>query len=161
MESVRKDVECAFGVLKGRFRCLKLPIQLHDKDVIDDMFFTCVGLHNMLHLYDGRDQWEKGMCWEGADGEHQDEQDPHWKRPQVWRYDGVWALANPERDDSFLGSFQFGVDGISMGDEHLLSAHELAQLHHEGGAAFMQLQEKLVKNFKIRTEQGSIGWLRS
>ena len=77
------------------------------------------------------------------------------------RYDGVWALANPERDDSFLGSFQFGVDGISMGDEHLLSAHELAQLHHEGGAAFMQLQEKLVKNFKIRTEQGSIGWLRS
>ena len=24
-ESVRKDVECAFGRLKGRFRCLKLP----------------------------------------------------------------------------------------------------------------------------------------
>jgi hypothetical protein len=26
LESVRKGVECLFGVLKGRFRCLKLPI---------------------------------------------------------------------------------------------------------------------------------------
>ena len=61
MESVRKDVECAFGVLKGRFRFLKLPIQFHDKEVIDDMFLTCVGLHNMLHLWDGRGEWEMGV----------------------------------------------------------------------------------------------------
>lgn len=26
VESVRKDVECVFGILKGRFRCSKLPI---------------------------------------------------------------------------------------------------------------------------------------
>ena len=38
VESVRKDVECTFGILKGRFRCLKLPILYHDKKRIDD---TC------------------------------------------------------------------------------------------------------------------------
>ena len=32
MESVRKDVECTFGILKRRFRCLKLPVQWHHKD---------------------------------------------------------------------------------------------------------------------------------
>ena len=34
-------------ILKGRFRCLKLPIYLHDKPTIDSMFFTCCILHNI------------------------------------------------------------------------------------------------------------------
>ncbi len=162
MESVRKDVECAFGVLKGRFRCLKLPIQLHSKDVIDDMFYTCVGLHNMLHMFDGRDRWEMGMDWEGADGNHQDEkEDEHWKGPRVRRRDGDWELVHPERDDTRLGSFYFGVDDITSGDEHLLSANELAQLYYEVGAPYAQLQEKLVQNFRFRAGAASVGWLRS
>jgi hypothetical protein len=160
MESVRKDVECAFGVLKGRFRCLKLPIQLHDKETIDDMFFTCVGLHNMLHLWDGRGEWEKGMSWEGVDGDHEDEEDPHWKRPRVRRHDGVWELCHAERDDSRLGSFEFGVNALAVGEEHL-SPLQLAMLYHENSAAFTALQQKLVANYRIRKEQGSVEWLRS
>ena len=31
LETVRKDVECTFGILKGRFRCLKLPVFYHSK----------------------------------------------------------------------------------------------------------------------------------
>ena len=62
VESVRKDVECTFGILKGRFRCLKLPIYNHDKDTVDDMFFTCCILHNMLLTEDGYDKrWEENM----------------------------------------------------------------------------------------------------
>ena len=60
MESVRKDIEDIFGVLKGRFRVLKLPILLHKKEQVDKMVFTCVGFHNMLHLWDERDKWEAG-----------------------------------------------------------------------------------------------------
>ena len=60
MESVRKDIEDIFGVLKGRFRVLKLPILLHKKEQIDNMVFTCIGLHNMLHVWDKRDEWEAG-----------------------------------------------------------------------------------------------------
>ena len=41
LESVRKDVECFFGILKGRFRILKLPILYSDKEDIENVFFAC------------------------------------------------------------------------------------------------------------------------
>ena len=41
MESVRKDIECFFG----RF---KTPLTFHDKGDIDNAFFTCVALQNIL-----------------------------------------------------------------------------------------------------------------
>ena len=65
MESVRKDIECMFGVLKGRFRIFKTPCMFHKKDDIDNLFFTCVGLHNMLHAWDRRNEWECGVKWGG------------------------------------------------------------------------------------------------
>ncbi|CAN0329295.1 unnamed protein product, partial [Ascophyllum nodosum] len=55
LESVRKDVECFFGILKGRFRVLKLRIGYHSQERIDNIFFTCCILHNMLHTFDGMD----------------------------------------------------------------------------------------------------------
>lgn len=59
MESLRKDIECAFGILKARWRILKLPIPFHYKNngpydpaysshLVDDVVLTCVGLHNWL-----------------------------------------------------------------------------------------------------------------
>ena len=54
LESVRKDVECTFGILKTRFRILKNTIRLQTKELIDNVFFTCCILHNML-VED--DQW--------------------------------------------------------------------------------------------------------
>ena len=53
MESARKDVECAFGILKRWFLFLKNPIELHSPERIEDAFFTCAVLHNWLHDYDG------------------------------------------------------------------------------------------------------------
>lgn len=70
MESVRKDVECFFGILKGRFRILKLPILYRDKKAIDNVFFACCILHNILHAYDGLDELEADVDWAGADGCH-------------------------------------------------------------------------------------------
>ena len=52
----RKHVECAFGILKGRFRIFKLPLMMNDFQEIDDMFVTCCILHNMCLDSDGRDQ---------------------------------------------------------------------------------------------------------
>lgn len=70
LESVRKDVECFFGIVKGRFRILKLPVMYRKQERIDNMFFTCVILHNMLHIYDGLGELEKGVKWNGVDGLH-------------------------------------------------------------------------------------------
>jgi hypothetical protein len=47
-ESVRKDVECAFGVLQARFAIIHRPARLwHRVDVVNIML-TCVILHNMI-----------------------------------------------------------------------------------------------------------------
>jgi hypothetical protein len=84
IESARKDVERSFGILKGRFRCLKLPILFHKQKNIDNMFFTCVILHNMILEFDGRDKlWEEDVDWNGVDGDHFIEED--WPSPSVGR----------------------------------------------------------------------------
>ena len=67
LESVRKDVECFFGILNGRFRLLRLPIIFRSKRRIDNVFFTCTILHNMLHTYDGMDTLGEGVQWTGDD----------------------------------------------------------------------------------------------
>jgi Plant transposon protein len=47
------------GILNGRFRILKLPLQYHTVDKIDSVFFTCCILHNMLHALDGLDEFKR------------------------------------------------------------------------------------------------------
>ena len=58
MESVRKDVECTFGILKQRFQILKKGIKLHTLQHIENIFYMCCILHNILLVHDGLDkQW--------------------------------------------------------------------------------------------------------
>lgn len=70
LESVRKDVECFFGRLKGRFRLLKLPIMMRTPKEVDNVFYTCCILHNMLHAFDGLHEMEADVHWAGQDGLH-------------------------------------------------------------------------------------------
>ena len=48
LESVRKDVECTFGILKMRWFILKKGFQFHSVKTFDDTFKTCCILHNMI-----------------------------------------------------------------------------------------------------------------
>ena len=68
LESVRKDVECYCGVLKGSFRILKLPMTYHKQERIDNVFFTCCILHNTLHTFDNMDKLEENVNWRGSAG---------------------------------------------------------------------------------------------
>ncbi|CAN0370454.1 unnamed protein product, partial [Ectocarpus fasciculatus] len=68
LESVRKDVECFFGILKGRFRILKLAMAYHEQERIDNVFFTCCILHNMLHTFDGMDELVENTHWVSSAG---------------------------------------------------------------------------------------------
>jgi hypothetical protein len=62
LESMRKDVECTFGILKGRFRILKTGMRVALPETIDNVMHTCCILHNMLLHHDGRDEaWEHGV----------------------------------------------------------------------------------------------------
>ena len=62
IESMCKDVECAFGILKGRWRCLKYGIRLKGHDNCDKLWLTCCALHNKLLEIDGlSEQWMNGI----------------------------------------------------------------------------------------------------
>ena len=66
-------MECAFGILKGRFRILKTGIRLHSTATVDMVWLTCCALHNMLLEVDGLDAPWEGICatseWEGELGD--------------------------------------------------------------------------------------------
>jgi hypothetical protein len=73
---MRKDVECTFGILKGRFRILKTGIRLQKIEAVDKIWLTCCALHNLLLESDGLDEnWESGVPsdWAGELGEHSPE----------------------------------------------------------------------------------------
>jgi hypothetical protein len=47
-ESVRKDVECAFGVLQSRFNIVSRPARLWKRQNVVNIMQCCVILHNMI-----------------------------------------------------------------------------------------------------------------
>lgn len=70
LESLRKGIECTFGILKGRWRVLKAVVQVHgtaDADLIWKT--TCCALHNMLLDVDGVVDKEWNSDWTGDLGE--------------------------------------------------------------------------------------------
>lgn len=48
IESVRKDVECTFGILKKRWKILEYGIRFDDIEVVEMIFVVCCMLHNMM-----------------------------------------------------------------------------------------------------------------
>jgi hypothetical protein len=75
LESMRKDVECTFGMLKGRFRILKTGIRTQG-DSADKTWMTCCALHNRLLDVDGLDeQWNSDWASDSVDEELAEEDD--------------------------------------------------------------------------------------
>ena len=65
LESIRKDVECTFGILKGRFRILKAGIRVHGVNSTDKILMTCCALHNLLIDIDGLSvEWNGMEKWD-------------------------------------------------------------------------------------------------
>ena len=48
IESVRKDVECVFGILKTRWKILESGIRFRDIERVEQIFNVCCMLHNMM-----------------------------------------------------------------------------------------------------------------
>ena len=73
VDSVRKDVKCAFGKLKKRYQILKNALKWQNKSDIDNAVLSCVILHNMLlHEFDGYDErWEAEILNTHYDEEEQ------------------------------------------------------------------------------------------
>ena len=73
LESMRKDVECAFGILKGRFTILRYGTRFQSITRCDQLWLTCCAIHNMLLDIDGLDEnWDNGTPsnWELINDRH-------------------------------------------------------------------------------------------
>ena len=148
MESVRKDIECFFGRLKARFRILKTPITFHKKSNIDDLFFTCVGLQNMLLDWDievgVRTSWEVepefGLFQNEEDGDNGEGR--LWSRPRLRRYGGTKETFVAQATDDFS---DFGCASFPIG-----AAREIGRTQPGTGetARYHEKQAKLVEHFK-------------
>ena len=58
LESMRKDVECTFGILKQRFSILRYGVRLSSIKQVDQVWLTCCALHNkLLFLDNGNENW--------------------------------------------------------------------------------------------------------
>ena len=145
-ESVRKDVECTFGSLKGRFRCLKVPIFYNTRDVVDNMFFTCCIFHNLLLTFDGLDvRWEKDVNYAGRDGEHAAE-DMFIFRQHLSRVRNLTSIS----DYSYIGvERNKDIFEFSHGDEV-----------EEYETSYSQLNKKLVDHFAYKHSINDVKWLK-
>jgi hypothetical protein len=77
VESTRKNVECFFGRLKMRFKCLLNPIWISNDNQIDDLFISCTILHNMLLTWDGKDiMYENPITWHAVNGIQLNDDEP-------------------------------------------------------------------------------------
>ena len=71
---MRKDVECTFRILKGRWRILKSGVRIYGVDLVDHIWFTCCALQNWLLEVDRLTQkWVGGIHkltsnWDGVMG---------------------------------------------------------------------------------------------
>jgi hypothetical protein len=64
-------VQCCFGILKRRFKMLRVPQEWQDESTVELTFHACCILHNMLLIRSGRDcifeDEQAWLQWEAED----------------------------------------------------------------------------------------------
>lgn len=89
LTSIRKDVECLFGILKKRFKCLKAWTELRKLTYIEHEFVMCCILHNMLLKHDGY-----------LDGSYDPDASLNIRDNGTWTADSNLTGAGPNEDDA-------------------------------------------------------------
>jgi DDE superfamily endonuclease len=181
LESLRKDVECTFGILKGRWRVLKSGIRVHNMEVADNIWLTCCALHNMLLDVDGLSKaWKNGVRshWELESGEFGDDDIPFAIRRlidpngtdefRLRHYDGT-RIGYQQRRLPVVVSDGEEDDGDDRdGNRNRTNRNRnrnktLARI--ESGTAvnelnFFQFRSLLIENFNIRFHEHNVAWPR-
>ena len=130
MESERKHVECAFGILKARFRILKLPIRMHKFHQIDQTFVTCCILHNMCLDTDGLDDgWNLGTT-DPRTGGFIPGQDGYFSEDELHEFyysEGIFYDITPSIDYTHMGTLYSTVGTDRDMIEFTTKRNKLAQ----------------------------------
>ena len=136
LESIRKDVECFFGILNIRFRWLDGKVEIHDFEAVDNVMYVCCILHNMLLDHDGyNDKWK----------ETEEASDPDANYHET--YDREAHLANVAARAAAKTVYDAPAVGVV----------ETFDIEVEN--EWQPLHEALVKHYNIAKSKGEIEWL--
>ena len=154
---MRKDVECTFGILIGRWRILKTGIRLHSIECIDCIWLTCCAFHNMLLEIDGLDQQWDGIRnttseWEGELGNLAPEDIP-------------FAIRRIN-DPSLLREYDSSSIGVANQRKRNVPATRVAsnsdlregQIRNVRDLSMNNFQSKLINHFEIKFRMNEIEW---
>lgn len=126
-------------------------ILVQDKQKIDNIFFTCVALMNMLHEWDGLGEWNAPF-----DGEVEGEDAAYW---QDLNTEGVLEIVQGHLAfNSPLRGYTLYVDDVAPGFD-LMRA--LSEQKASEQSRYQQLQKDLVAHFGyfMKTNKAN-RWLR-
>jgi hypothetical protein len=167
LESMRKDVECTFGILKGRWRVLKAGIRVHGVEKADNIWLTCCALHNWLLEHDGLNKkWDSGKLssdWDSHLGEFENANFVEKYSPP----DAIARLQKPEEWHAYDSS-RFGLDRdeikeLSNSYEKDIGCNELIESDNEKPICVRNLsqsyfRDRLIEHFDILYERGDLIW---
>jgi DDE superfamily endonuclease len=184
MESMRKDVECTFGILKGRWRILKTGIRLHGVVSADKIWMTCCALHNWLLEVDGLEKlWENGIpsttnVWEEDLGESDDSDAQQYSQSEPLSLYRLRASTSTERQGHNTPEIGTEHDTIvvpasdDVGEDsiHVLIPNTVPVLLQDivnaqptptrivKNLSLQFFRDRLIEHFDILWEQGEITW---
>jgi hypothetical protein len=149
LESMRKDVECTFGILKGGFRILKTGIRLHGIEATDLIWLTCCALHNMFLEEDGlSDKWENGIAtdWESELGLHNSN--------DVLKYCPRFAIRRLKTPDERR---KLDLSGNGFGTDKLWDVPEENEDDDYSISTFLKQEKHDCRNLNVQSETRQSG----
>ena len=138
--SVRKDVECFFGILKQRFRWFKCPICIRKKEDVDNAFVTACIINNMILTHDGLDTlWEDDVNWKTINPRGEDVAEPENEDDDN---DEIYAPIFHDGNDNFEPTF----------------VEALLPPHSDERDEFLYLRSLLANHLQIQYSEGKLCW---
>ena len=113
-ESMRKDVECAFGILKRQFTILSVPISIHSLDKVDQIWKTCCALHNWLLQIDGLDTAWDGVGCEANNNNAEVSLPLQWLSSDMRVPPAVDEGATGGGTENVTGTFEIDQEGVNV-----------------------------------------------
>ena len=144
LESMRKQVECTFGIMKQRFSMLRHGIRLSSIKNCDLTWITCCALHNMLLFHDGFD-----TNWNSTDFESS--------------LNGV-SHNNPPADSSFaMNRLNREMTGNISTSNTRVNPQSFHKYTVDGKRVVSKMplnlfRDCLVRHFDIRFKNNSVHW---
>ena len=152
LESLRKDVECTFGIMKGRFRILKTGIPLHGVGVCDRIWKTCCALHNFLLEQDGLDERWDVTRYLNEEGYHDASDVECFLETAGADYDISDMGFGNDRDEEMIDE---NVERMELEEDDSMDNHTFIYVRKMSLQAFKQ---KLIEHFDILWRQNNICW---